>query len=56
MENQNSIEELHHMLGIVDQNIKNIKKKSNDVEFEDRKEIKVSLQPQQVRILGEQCN
>lgn len=34
MENQNSLEELHHMLGIVDTNIKNIKKFSNTIEIE----------------------
>jgi hypothetical protein len=34
MENQNSVEELHYMLGIIDQNIKNIKKTSNKIEVE----------------------
>lgn len=35
MENQNSQDELHYMLGIVDTNIKKIKKYSNTVQIED---------------------
>ena len=36
MENQNSEEELYKILGIVDQNIKNIKKAKNEYEIEDK--------------------
>ena len=36
MENQNSAEELHTVLGIVDTNIKNIKKMSNNLIVEDK--------------------
>jgi hypothetical protein len=38
MENQNSAEELHYMLGIVDQNIKKIGKCSNKIEVEGKAE------------------
>lgn len=36
MENQNTWEELHQILGIVDENIKKIKKMSNTIEVEGR--------------------
>jgi hypothetical protein len=36
MENLNHPDDLHHVLGIIDQNIKNIKKQSHSVLFEDR--------------------
>lgn len=38
MENQNSLEELHYMLGVVDTNIKSIKKFSNAIELENHSE------------------
>ena len=42
MENQNNLEDLHHVLGIVDQNIKEIAKAANHIELEGKTNGKVS--------------
>ena len=42
MENQNKYEDLHHILGIVDQNIKEIAKSSNQIILEEKASPKVS--------------